>query len=190
MMDLDRFKEVNDSLGHTAGDELLTEVGQRLRGALRASDTAARLGGDEFGLLLPDLPERDGVAPVIERIRAAFERPISVQELPLAIEVSIGIAVFPDHGRSAELLIQRADMAMYDAKRESAPFCFYDEHAQARDPSRLTLVSELRRVARAAQRMALHAPGRSRCRAGPHPGGMNSGTSSASPSEATGVRSR
>jgi diguanylate cyclase (GGDEF)-like protein/PAS domain S-box-containing protein len=146
MMDLDRFKEVNDSLGHTAGDELLTEVGQRLRGALRASDTAARLGGDEFGLLLPDLPERDGVAPVIERIRAAFERPISVQELPLAIEVSIGIAVFPDHGRSAELLIQRADMAMYDAKRESAPFCFYDEHAPARDPSRLTLVSELRRA--------------------------------------------
>ncbi len=146
MMDLDRFKEVNDSLGHTAGDELLTEVGQRLRGALRASDTAARLGGDEFGLLLPDLPERDGVAPVIERIRAAFERPISVQELPLAIEVSIGIAVFPDHGRSAELLIQRADMAMYDAKRESAPFCFYDEHAEARDPSRLTLVSELRRA--------------------------------------------
>jgi diguanylate cyclase (GGDEF)-like protein/PAS domain S-box-containing protein len=146
MMDLDRFKEVNDSLGHTAGDELLTEVGQRLRGALRASDTAARLGGDEFGLLLPDLPEREGVALVIERIRAAFERPISVQELPLAIEVSIGIAVFPDHGRSAELLIQRADMAMYDAKRESAPFCFYDEHAEARDPSRLTLVSELRRA--------------------------------------------
>jgi diguanylate cyclase (GGDEF)-like protein/PAS domain S-box-containing protein len=146
MMDLDRFKEVNDSLGHAAGNQLLIEVGQRLRGALRASDTAARLGGDEFGLLLPDLPERDGVPPVLERIRAAFEQPISVQELPLAIEISIGIAVFPDHGRSAELLIQRADMAMYDAKRESAPFCFYDERAEARDPSRLTLVSELRRA--------------------------------------------
>jgi len=146
MLDLDRFKEVNDSLGHTAGDDLLRQVGERLRRALRASDTAARLGGDEFGLLLPDLLENEGVLPAIDRIRGAFEQPISVQELPLAIEVSIGIALFPDHGDSAELLIQRADMAMYDAKRESAPFCFYDEHAAICDPTRLTLVSELRRA--------------------------------------------
>ena len=146
MMDLDRFKEVNDSLGHKAGDELLKEVGARLQGAMRASDTAARLGGDEFGLLLPDLPESDSVLHMIDRIRAGFEQPIYLHDLPLAIEASIGIAVFPDHGRSAGLLIQRADMAMYKAKRESAPFCFYDEEADDCDPARLTLVAELRRA--------------------------------------------
>jgi diguanylate cyclase (GGDEF)-like protein/PAS domain S-box-containing protein len=146
MMDLNRFKEVNDSLGHQAGDELLKVVGDRLRGALRASDTVARLGGDEFGLLLPEPSESDDVVAVIERIRHALERPIYVQELPLAIEASIGIAVFPDNGRDAELLIQRADVAMYAAKQESAPFCFYDPTADEYDPTRLTLVAELRRA--------------------------------------------
>jgi diguanylate cyclase (GGDEF)-like protein/PAS domain S-box-containing protein len=146
MMDLNRFKEVNDSLGHQAGDELLKVVGERLRGALRASDTVARLGGDEFGLLLPEPSANDDVLAVIERIRHALERPICVQELPLAIEASIGIAVFPDNGRDAELLIQRADVAMYAAKQESAPFCFYDADADEYDPTRLTLVAELRRA--------------------------------------------
>ena len=146
MMDLNRFKEVNDSLGHQAGDELLKEVGERLRGALRASDTVARLGGDEFGLLLPDPSDTEEVLGVIERIRTALEQPIFVQELPLAIEASIGIAVFPTHGRDAELLIQRADVAMYAAKQESAPFTFYDADADEYDPTRLTLVAELRRA--------------------------------------------
>jgi diguanylate cyclase (GGDEF)-like protein/PAS domain S-box-containing protein len=146
MMDLDRFKEVNDSLGHRAGDELLREVGARLQGSIRTSDTAARLGGDEFGLLLPDLSEADSVLGMIDRIRAGFAQPIYVHDLPLAIEASIGIAVFPDHGTTPELLIQRADMAMYNAKRESAPFCFYDEDADECDPARLTLVAELRRA--------------------------------------------
>ena len=146
MMDLNRFKEVNDSLGHQAGDELLKEVGERLRGALRASATVARLGGDEFGLLLPDPSDTEEVLGVIERIRTALEQPIYVQELPLAIEASIGIAVFPTHGRDAELLIQRADVAMYAAKQESAPFTFYDADADEYDPTRLTLVAELRRA--------------------------------------------
>jgi diguanylate cyclase (GGDEF)-like protein/PAS domain S-box-containing protein len=146
MMDLNRFKEVNDSLGHQAGDELLKEVGERLRGALRASDTVARLGGDEFGLLLPDPSQTDDVIRVIERIRTALEQPIFVQDLPLAIEASIGIAMFPHHGRDAELLMQRADVAMYAAKQESAPFTFYDADADEYDPTRLTLVAELRRA--------------------------------------------
>jgi diguanylate cyclase (GGDEF)-like protein/PAS domain S-box-containing protein len=146
MMDLNRFKEVNDSLGHQAGDELLKEVGERLRGALRASDTVARLGGDEFGLLLPDPSEMDDVIGVIDRIRQALERPIYVQDLPLAIEASIGVAIFPTHGRDAEVLIQRADVAMYAAKQESAPFSVYDADADEYDPTRLTLVAELRRA--------------------------------------------
>jgi predicted signal transduction protein with EAL and GGDEF domain len=137
---------VNDLLGHKSGDVLLKEVGGRLRGAIRSTDTAARLGGDEFGLLLPELSESDSILRMVERIRGAFEQPIYVHDLPLAIEASIGIAIFPDHGSSAELLIQRADMAMYSAKRESAPYGFYDKDADDCDPARLTLVAELRRA--------------------------------------------
>lgn len=146
MMDLNRFKEVNDSLGHQAGDELLREVGRRLSGALRGSDTVARLGGDEFGLLLPEPSGADDMLAVIERIRGSLERPIMVHDLPLATEASIGIAIYPDDGHNADLLIQRADVAMYSAKQESAPFCFYDPDADDYDPARLTLVAELRRA--------------------------------------------
>jgi diguanylate cyclase (GGDEF)-like protein len=146
MLDLDRFKEVNDSLGHKAGDEVLRAVGERLRGALRGSDTAARLGGDEFGLLLPAGPGSDGFVVAIERVRAALEQSILVQELPLSIEASIGIAVFPDHGHSAEILIQRADMAMYSAKRENAPYCFFEDGTEEGAHSHLAVVGELRRA--------------------------------------------
>jgi diguanylate cyclase (GGDEF)-like protein len=145
LMDLDRFKEVNDSLGHAAGDQLLTKVGCRLRGAVRASDTIARLGGDEFALLVCDLSEPEDVVPVIERVRAALERPIHIQSLPLAVEGSIGVAVYPDHGDAAELLIQRADVAMYEAKRDNTSHSYYDAASHETDLSRLTLVSELRR---------------------------------------------
>jgi diguanylate cyclase (GGDEF)-like protein len=98
LMDLDRFKEVNDSLGHPAGDQLLIEVSRRMGDAVRASDTVARLGGDEFGLLLPRLTRREDAVPVLERIRAAFEWPVYVHSLPLAVEASVGIAVFPGTG--------------------------------------------------------------------------------------------
>ena len=155
LMDLDRFKEVNDSLGHQAGDELLKQVGERLRAALRGSDTVARLGGDEFGLLLPQQRGPSDVQPVIARILAALEEPITVHELPLAMESSIGIALFPGHGDVAEVLIQRADVAMYNAKRESASFCFYDADQNEYDPVRLTLVAELRRAIEAHE-LALH----------------------------------
>ena len=88
-MDLDRFKEVNDSLGHPAGDQLLRQVGERMSKAVRASDTVARLGGDEFGLLLPDLDRPEDALPVVKRIRAALERPVYVHSLPLAVEASV-----------------------------------------------------------------------------------------------------
>src|SRR5436190_3157032 len=146
MMDLDRFKEVNDSLGHQAGDALLKEVGERLGDSLRASDTVARLGGDEFGLLLPEPSRREEVLAIVERIRAALERPVVVQDLPLAIEASIGIAMYPDDGHDADVLLQRADVAMYGAKQESSTFAFYDREHDDYDPTRLTLVAELRRA--------------------------------------------
>ena len=146
-MDLDRFKEINDSLGHAAGDELLVELGGRLEHALRASDTVARLGGDEFGVLLPDPEVPEDILRVVERMQAAIEEPVTVQGLPLALEGSIGIAVFPDHGGDVETLLQRADVAMYQAKAENAGYAFYDEAScGTHDPGRLTLVGELRRA--------------------------------------------
>jgi diguanylate cyclase (GGDEF)-like protein/PAS domain S-box-containing protein len=147
LMDLDRFKEINDSLGHAAGDELLVELGARLETALRASDTVARLGGDEFGVLLPDPAMPDDVLRVVDRMRTAIEEPVMVQGLPLALEASIGIAVYPDHAGDVETLLQRADVAMYQAKEENAGHAFYDETSCAtHDPGRLTLVGELRRA--------------------------------------------
>jgi diguanylate cyclase (GGDEF)-like protein/PAS domain S-box-containing protein len=146
LMDLDRFKEVNDSLGHPAGDQLLIEVSDRIGSAIRDSDTFARLGGDEFGLLLPELNDSNGVLPVLDRISAALDAPITVHTLPLAVEASIGIAMYPDNGDEAQVLIQRADVAMYEAKRDSTAACFFDQESHQYDTSRLTLVGELRRA--------------------------------------------
>jgi diguanylate cyclase (GGDEF)-like protein/PAS domain S-box-containing protein len=146
LVDLDRFKEVNDSLGHPAGDQLLVAVSERIRTAIRDSDTFARLGGDEFGLLLPELTSAADVEPVLARISAALEQPNTVHTLPLAVAASIGVAMFPDHGEDAQLLIQRADVAMYEAKRESATACLYNHESHEYDVNRLTLVGELRRA--------------------------------------------
>jgi diguanylate cyclase (GGDEF)-like protein/PAS domain S-box-containing protein len=155
MLDLDRFKEVNDSLGHDAGDVLLQEVAQRLEGALRASDTIARLGGDEFGILLPRQCRPADVRVVIDRICETLSQPVVLEDLPLAIEGSLGVAMYPEHGTTVDALLQRADMAMYTAKEGSGPFAFFDESAERYDPSRLTLVGELRRAIER-QELVLH----------------------------------
>ncbi|MGH2870948.1 MAG: putative bifunctional diguanylate cyclase/phosphodiesterase, partial [Solirubrobacteraceae bacterium] len=100
----------------------------------------------EFGLLLPELNGPEDALPVIKRIRASLERPVYVHSLPLAVEASIGIAVYPDQGADVQTLIQHADVAMYDCKRESAQYTFYDDATHESDVSRLTLVAELRRA--------------------------------------------
>jgi diguanylate cyclase (GGDEF)-like protein/PAS domain S-box-containing protein len=146
VMDLDRFKEINDSLGHAAGDALLVELSGRLQGALRASDTVARLGGDEFGLLLPDPAVPGDVLAAAERVRTAIEQTVVVGDLPLSVEVSIGIALYPDDGEGVDTLLQRADVAMYKAKAEHSGFVFYDDGCNQHDTARLTLVGELRRA--------------------------------------------
>jgi diguanylate cyclase (GGDEF)-like protein/PAS domain S-box-containing protein len=146
LIDLDRFKEVNDSLGHSAGDQLLISVGERMSDAIRASDTVARLGGDEFGLLLPELAGGHDVLPVLERLAVGLERPIHVHSLPIGIEASIGIAIYPDHGEDVQTLIQRADVAMYDAKRDGCSYSFYEDDDHEYDVTSLTLVAELRRA--------------------------------------------
>jgi diguanylate cyclase len=146
VIDLDRFKDINDSLGHAAGDALLVELSRRLESVLRASDTVARLGGDEFGLLLPDPTVPDDVLIATERVRRAIEGSVVVEGLPLSIEVSIGIALYPDHGEDVDTLLQCADVAMYKAKEEHTAFTFYDKASNQYDTARLTLVGELRRA--------------------------------------------
>ena len=146
VMDMDRFKEVNDSLGHHAGDELLREVASRLTGALRSSDPIARLGGDEFGILLPTPSGYADVTAAVERLVDSLEEPIGVEGLPLVVEASIGIALFPDDGADIDTLMRAADVAMYTAKEEKAGYAFFDGDTRQLDLARLTLVGELRRA--------------------------------------------
>jgi diguanylate cyclase (GGDEF)-like protein/PAS domain S-box-containing protein len=144
IMDLDRFKEINDTLGHAAGDHVLKEIGKRLQANLRASDTVARLGGDEYGLLLPKQTDSRETSHLIDKLVAAIAPPIELEELPLSVEGSIGVAFYPDHGLEAEELMQRADVAMYMAKQQGFDYRFYEQTSDAHDPIRLTLIGELR----------------------------------------------
>jgi diguanylate cyclase (GGDEF)-like protein/PAS domain S-box-containing protein len=149
LMDLDRFKEINDTLGHRYGDLLLIELARRLESVLRRSDTVARLGGDEFGILVRQLSEADDdLERALERILAALEQPFQVDGLPLHVEASIGIACYPAHGRDVDLLLQRADVAMYVAKETGAPHAVYDVELDRHDTANLKLLSELPRAIR------------------------------------------
>lgn len=117
-MDLDGFKPINDTYGHDAGDALLKEVGTRLDASVRASDTVARLGGDEFVVLLPSIEHGGDATAVAEKIRRNLAEPILVKDDRLNIGVSIGIALYPEHGELGTTLIKNADRAMYQAKQE------------------------------------------------------------------------
>jgi diguanylate cyclase (GGDEF)-like protein len=116
LLDLDRFKEVNDRLGHSVGDQLLKAVGQRLAGVLRESDTVCRMGGDEFLLLLPEVESTGNAVQAAERIRQAIRRPFVLGSHTLLISTSIGIATYPDDGKDGETVVKNADIAMYHAK--------------------------------------------------------------------------
>jgi diguanylate cyclase (GGDEF)-like protein/PAS domain S-box-containing protein len=149
LMDLDRFKEINDTLGHRYGDLLLVELARRLESVLRRSDTVARLGGDEFGILVRQLSEsRDDLDQALERILAALDLPFQAGGLPLHVEASIGVALYPADGRDVDVLLQRADVAMYVAKETGAPHAVYDEELDRHDTASLKLLSELPRAIR------------------------------------------
>jgi diguanylate cyclase len=155
IMDLDRFKEIIDLMGHDAGDALLVEVARRVEGALRTSDMVARLGGDEFGLLLAAPAADAGLDSVLELVRDAIEAPIMFGDVPLAISGSMGVAAYPQHGADPDTLLRHADIAMYAAKRSDLPFAVYDEADNRSDPSRLKLIAELRRGLRRGE-LVLH----------------------------------
>jgi diguanylate cyclase (GGDEF)-like protein len=144
VLDLDRFKEVNDTLGHEAGDELLVEVGPRLRSTLRGVDTVARLGGDEFGILLGGLDDAGEAGAVARKLAEALDEPFPLQSIQVALGASIGIAAYPTHAMSADDLMRRAEVAMYVAKAGRSPFEFYVQEQDHYTKDRLALVAELR----------------------------------------------
>jgi diguanylate cyclase (GGDEF)-like protein len=117
MLDLDRFKEINDTLGHSVGDEVLQMVGDRLKKNLRNSDTVARMGGDEFMLILPNLIGEKNATSIAEKLLHSFTEPIEIAKHELHITLSIGVALYPDDGEEGETLIKNADIAMYQSKQ-------------------------------------------------------------------------
>ena len=140
LIDLDRFKELNDTFGHYAGDLLLKQIGPRLERVLRGGASVARLGGDEFALMLRDVAASGEVA---ERIDAALRKPFHLDDVTVAIRASIGIAVFPDDARDADGLMQRADVAMYQAKEARTVYEFYRPERDIHTPARMALTAEL-----------------------------------------------
>ena len=144
-LDLDRFKHINDTLGHQAGDELLQELAKRLRSCLRESDTVARLGGDEFVVLLPELDEDTYVSHVAQKLLEVVTAPVALPGYSLVVTASIGIAVHPRDGDDEQTLMKRADAAMYHAKSEGRNnFQFFATALQANSLRRLTLEANLR----------------------------------------------
>jgi diguanylate cyclase (GGDEF)-like protein/PAS domain S-box-containing protein len=144
-LDLDRFKVVNDTLGHTVGDRLLKAVAIRLQGCLRAGDTLSRFGGDEFMLLLPDVHSRDDVGVIANKILDHLHVPFVIDDHELFVGASIGIAMYPESGDNEEALIQNADIAMYHVKgRTKNSFQFFSEEMNLHLSTRLTLERELR----------------------------------------------
>jgi len=144
LMDLDHFKEVNDTLGHHFGDQLLKEIGPRLSTVLRENDLMARLGGDEFGVLLPDIPDQAVAVRVAERLLEELENPITVEGLALGVSGSIGIALYPSQSEDAETLLRRADVAMYAAKEAGSGYETYGSDMDQHHPSRLRLIGQVR----------------------------------------------
>ncbi|TKB07033.1 bifunctional diguanylate cyclase/phosphodiesterase [Desulforhopalus sp. IMCC35007] len=144
LLDIDRFKEVNDTLGHFNGDRLIKQVALRLSGALMEGDTLARIGGDEFGFILSRLKSRSDVENFCTTIHKSLSTPFVLDNLTLDVQVSIGAAIFPDHGKDADTLVQRADVAMYIAKHDKMGFAVYSPEFDSHNPRRLTLMGELR----------------------------------------------
>ena len=145
LLDLDGFKEINDTLGHARGDHLLQEIATRLETHVRGVDSAARLGGDEFAVIMPGSSGETAKATA-ERIRLAILQPFVLDELSVQVAVSIGIALFPAHGDDSIALMRAADVAMYVAKDTNAGCELYDSHTDMLAPGRLVMVAELRRA--------------------------------------------
>jgi diguanylate cyclase (GGDEF)-like protein len=154
LVDLNGFKDVNDTLGHHHGDLVLQELGPRLRGAFRGEDLVARLGGDEFAVFMPDADTSTAQAAV-ERPQDALQKPVEVDGISIALDASIGLAWYPDHGTDVDTLLQRADVAMYRAKAGNHALVIYRSEDDYHSPERLGLAADLRRAV-AGEQLVLH----------------------------------
>ena len=144
LLDLDRFKEVNDTLGHQVGDTLLQLVGRRLASTVRETDTVARLGGDEFAVLVAGIEDRRSAVDLAEVVRSGLAAPFRIDGMSFDLEGSIGIAVHPDHGADYETLLQRADVAMYVAKERRTGIELYTPETDKHSTLRLGMLNQLR----------------------------------------------
>jgi len=143
LMDLDNFKDLNDTLGHEAGDQLLCQLAERLSALLRPAEQLARLGGDEFALLISHCqPGR--VIPAAEHYRTALHAPFAVRGISMTLNATLGIALYPDHGESASSLLQHAEVAMYQGKQQRSPYALYRPELDRHSLLRLALMSELK----------------------------------------------
>jgi diguanylate cyclase (GGDEF)-like protein len=146
LLDIDRFKDINDTLGHDRGDVLLEQVADRLRNCLRDEDLVARLGGDEFAILLPDVRTVANAARLARRVRSVFVAPFSLGGMELHVETSVGVACLPDHADDASSLMRTADVAMYAAKVHRTGVSVYDPEEDHSSPARLQLLGDLHRA--------------------------------------------
>jgi diguanylate cyclase (GGDEF)-like protein len=158
LLDLDRFKHVNDALGHAVGDRLLVEVSARLADVVGERDLLARLGGDEFAIVVPRLTGVDEARELADRVVAALAEPVPLDGLPLDVGGSIGIAIFPEHGEDFATLMRHADVAMYDAKHRNDTVAVYAAESDHNSAERLSLLADLRRVLESAPAGAVDEP--------------------------------
>jgi diguanylate cyclase (GGDEF)-like protein/PAS domain S-box-containing protein len=157
-LDLDKFKYVNDNLGHDAGDELLKIIAGRLQGSLRKSDSLFRLGGDEFTITLNDLSEGIDVARVAEKIRHEVTKPCILKGVNVSVDVSVGISVYPEDGDGVEIMVKNADMAMYAAKESGEGYHFFTGKMNTRAMERMQMERSLRQAVEAEQLRLLYQP--------------------------------
>lgn len=147
MLDLDRFKQINDSLGHNIGDDLLKHTALRLQDALRDYDTVARLGGDEFGIILPEIRQATDLAVIADKVVNAFSQPFTLGGREVVVTASVGVALYPNDGEGVDALMQYADAALYHAKSKGRNnFQFYSKELTAHATERLSLESDLRKA--------------------------------------------
>jgi len=146
LLDIDRFRQVNDALGHAVGDRLLIAVAERLQASIGPDGFVARLGGDEFGILVPRLADASAARVLAGRVADALAEPVPLDGLPVDVTAAVGIALYPDHGVDNTTLLRHAEVAMYDAKHRGAAYAIYTPESDHNSPESMALLADLRRA--------------------------------------------